>query len=46
MECLNLFMCWFNWCGGVFILCEKKVFEEIGGFSIDLYVFEEIEFII
>ncbi len=46
MERLNPLMRWLNWCGGAFILCEKKAFEEIGGFSTDLYALEEIEFII
>lgn len=46
MERLNPLMRWLNWCGGAFILCEREAFEEIGGFSTDLYALEEIEFVI
>ncbi|MDR8394541.1 glycosyltransferase [Aliifodinibius sp. S!AR15-10] len=46
MERLNPLFRFFNWCGGAFLLCETKAFRAIGGFSIELYAYEEIDFLI
>lgn len=46
MERLNPLMRLFNWCGGAFLLCERKAFLAIGGFSTDLFALEEIDFVL
>ena len=46
MERLNPFFRLFNWAGGVFLLCNKEAFRAIGGFSIELFAYEEFDFII
>jgi|GEM_PF-617920 len=46
MERLNPLMRGLNWCGGAFLLCKKEVFDQLEGFSPDLFALEEIEFII
>jgi hypothetical protein len=33
-----------SWAAGSFVFCRKDAFEEIGGFSTDLYAAEEIDF--
>ena len=33
-----------RWAAGSFVFCEAKVFREIGGFSLELYAGEELEF--
>ena len=35
---------WLNWAAGSFLVCQKDAFSELGGFSEQLYVSEEIEF--
>ncbi len=45
MERMNPLFVLLNISGGVFLLCEKKAFESIQGFSNDLYAFEEFDFI-
>ena len=45
MERLNPFMRLFSYTWGAFILCRRDVFEEVGGFSEDLFALEEIEFV-
>jgi glycosyltransferase involved in cell wall biosynthesis len=35
---------WTGWAPGGFIFCEAAAFRRLGGFSLDLYVSEEIEF--
>lgn len=45
MERLNPFMRLFSYTWGAFVLCRRDVFEEIGGFSEDLFALEEIEFV-
>jgi len=45
MERLNPFMRLFSYTWGAFVLCRREVFEEIGGFSEDLFALEEIEFV-
>lgn len=34
-----------NVCGGAFLFCRKSAFNSIGGFSTELYAFEEVDFI-
>lgn len=46
VERLNPSMRLLKWCGGVFILCHSEAFRSIGGFSTDLYAFEEIDFVL
>lgn len=46
MERLNPLFRIFNWCGGAFLLCRTEAFHAVGGFSLDLYAFEEIDFVI
>ncbi|MDW3649217.1 MAG: glycosyltransferase [Bacteroidia bacterium] len=45
MERLNPFMRLFSYTWGAFVLCRRDIFEEIGGFSEDLFALEEIEFV-
>ncbi|MEL6657361.1 MAG: glycosyltransferase [Bacteroidota bacterium] len=45
MERLNPIFRLLNIAGGVCLLCEKQAFDTIGGFSTDLYAYEEFEFI-
>lgn len=45
MERLNPFMRLFSYTWGAFVLCRRDVFEEVGGFSEDLFALEEIEFV-
>ena len=46
MERLNPLMRWGNWCGGAFLFVKAKAFKSIGGFSLELYALEEIDFVI
>jgi len=46
MERLNPFFRLFNWSGEVFLLCQSDAFRAIGGFSTNLYAFEEVDFVI
>ena len=46
MERLNPLFRLFNWGGGAFLLCQREAFQSIGGFSTNLYAYEEIDFII
>lgn len=46
MERLNPLFLFFNICGGAFILCERKAFETIGGFSTNLYAYEDVDFVL
>lgn len=46
MERLNPLFRLFNWSGGAFLLCEGKAFHAIGGFSLNLYAYEEIDFVL
>lgn len=46
MERLNPLFRLFNLCGGAFLLCERSAFEMIRGFSLDLYAYEEIDFVL
>ena len=36
----------FNWSGGALLLCEGEAFRTLGGFSTDLYAYEEIDFVL
>ncbi len=45
MERLNPIFRLLNIAGGVCLLCERPAFEAIGGFSTDLYAYEEFDFI-
>ena len=45
MERLNPIFRLLNIAGGVCLLCEREAFEQIGGFSLDLYAYEEFDFI-
>jgi glycosyltransferase involved in cell wall biosynthesis len=45
VESKNWSMRMFRWCPGAFILCRRDAFEEMGGFSTEHYIFEEIEFV-
>jgi glycosyltransferase involved in cell wall biosynthesis len=45
VESKNWSMRIFRWCPGAFILCRRDAFEEMGGFSTEHYIFEEIEFV-
>lgn len=44
-ESKNWSMRTFKWCPGAFILCRRDAFSEIGGFSQDHYIFEELDFV-
>lgn len=44
-ESKNLSMRLLKWCPGGFILCRHDAFNEIGGFPLDHYIFEEAEFV-
>lgn len=33
-----------GWAAGSFVFCRRKAFSEVGGFSLNLYAAEEIEF--
>jgi glycosyltransferase involved in cell wall biosynthesis len=46
MERLNPLFRLFNWSGGAFLLVQRQAFQAIGGFSTDLYAYEEIDFVI
>jgi len=46
MERLNPLFRLFNWSGGAFLLCEGEAFRTLGGFSTDLYAYEEIDFVL
>ena len=46
MERLNPLFRLFNWSGGAFLLCERQAFQALGGFSTNLYAYEEVDFII
>ena len=44
-ESKNWSMRTFKWCAGGFILCRRDAFLEIGGFSEEHYIFEELDFV-
>jgi glycosyltransferase involved in cell wall biosynthesis len=44
-ESKNWSMRIFKWCPGGFILCRRDAFREIGGFSEEHYLFEELDFV-
>lgn len=46
MERLNPLFRLFNFCGGAYMLVEKEAFDRINGFSVGLYSYEEIDFVI
>ena len=46
LERLNPLFRLFNWSGGAFLFCRRDTFATLGGFSTDLYAFEEIDFVI
>lgn len=46
MERLNPLFRIFNLCGGAFLLCQSEAFHAVGGFSIELYAYEEIDFVL
>lgn len=46
MERLNPLFRLFNWSGGVCLLSEAEAFRAIGGFSVELFAYEEFDFII
>ncbi len=45
LESKNWSMRIFKWCLGAFILCRRDAFSEIGGFSREHYLFEELDFV-
>lgn len=45
MERLNPIFRLLNIAGGVCLLCERKAFEQVEGFSLELYAYEEFDFI-
>lgn len=45
MERLNPLFRLFNWSGGAFLLVQRQAFQAIGGFSMDLYAYEEVDFV-
>jgi len=45
MERLNPLFRLFNWSGGAYLLVQREAYQAIGGFSTDLYAFEEIDFV-
>jgi glycosyltransferase involved in cell wall biosynthesis len=45
LESKNWSMRTFKWCLGAFILCRRDAFAEIGGFSGEHYLFEELDFV-
>lgn len=45
LESKNWSMRTFKWCLGAFILCRRDAFSEIGGFSEEHYLFEELDFV-
>ena len=46
MERLNPLFRLLNWSGGAFLLVRRDAFQAIGGFSTDLYAYEEVDFVI
>ena len=46
MERLNPLFRLFNWSGGAYLLVQRDAFVAIGGFSTDLYAFQEVDFVI
>lgn len=46
MERINPIFRLLNLCGGAFIVCKKEAFDSIGGFSTDLFAYEEVDFLI
>lgn len=46
LERLNPLFRLLGLCGGVFLLCEREAFQNIGGFSTSLFALEEVEFVI
>lgn len=44
-ESKNWSMRTFKWCPGAFILCRREAFQEVGGFSEEHYLFEELDFV-
>lgn len=46
MERLNPLFRLFNWSGGAFLLVEQAAFAALGGFSTDLYAYEEVDLVI
>lgn len=45
-ESKNWSMRTFKWCPGAFLLCRRDAFREIGGFSEEHYLFEELDFVV
>ena len=45
MERMNPWYRFLNFCGGVFLPCEKAAFEAVDGFSLGLYAYEELDFV-
>ena len=45
-ESKNRSMRLFKWCSGAFLLCEASAFQALGGFSTELYAFEEADFVL
>ena len=45
MERLNPLFRLFNWSGGACLLVQRNAFQAIGGFSTDLFAYEEIDFV-
>jgi glycosyltransferase involved in cell wall biosynthesis len=47
-DCLMWHSNWFSriihWAAGAFVFCEKRAFDALGGFSLELYASEEIDF--
>jgi GT2 family glycosyltransferase len=46
LERMNPIFRLLNLCGGAFLLCCRKGFESINGFSNNLYAYEEVDFVI
>ncbi|WP_420627718.1 glycosyltransferase [Candidatus Leptofilum sp.] len=46
MERMNPFFRLFNWSGGPFLLVQRDAFQAIGGFSHDLFAYEEVDLVI
>lgn len=46
MERLNPLFRHFNLSGGAFLICQSDAFRALGGFSTDLYAYEEIDFVL
>jgi GT2 family glycosyltransferase len=44
LKCWNGLSRWQRWAAGSFVFCETAAFRELGGFSLELFASEEIEF--